>query len=253
MNTGSLYVNAETLIAKHGIPADTVWNACKRHRDGKARSWANIPDPADKRRVLIQYDTIPEATRAKLPAKAQLLQQLADAQGAARREELEQTLRALLSPVSKQDLATLRAYRIQRETADLATGEVLTQERSGLPDARLQAAALACRWLALMGAKRWKSKAERLRVSPAFAKLSDLQLACVAVYAADGVDLPTSYSKVQAKLRDYAEQGALAVVPRLFGNQNPRKVKEEQLEYLIRLFADARKPSFEQVHSRCGG
>ncbi|WP_188556446.1 hypothetical protein [Hymenobacter glacieicola] len=219
-------------------------------KDG-ASSWVNIPNPERKPgegKVLIQYDTIPASTRAKLPAKNVLLQQLADDNQQQQREAQEQILRGLLPPASAEDLATLREYRITRESVDLGTGEALKNELSGLPDTKLRAAVLACRWLALMSSPRWKSKATRVKLNPDFAKLSDMQMACVAVYSADGVDLPTSYSKVQAKLREYEENGALAVVPRQFGNVNSRKIAEEQLETLIQLYSDARKPSFELVH-----
>ena len=246
----TLYVEFSDL-QRCGVSEAYLWKVCSTARSENAQAWANVPNVDRKPgegKVLIQYDTIPAATRAKLPARGQLLQQAADAQNGAKRDKLEQTIRGLLPAVPAKDLATLKGYRIKRETTDLSTGEVQQLELSGLPEDKLLAAGLACRWLALLGDKRWKNKAERLRVSPAFDKLKDLQDAIVAVYAGDKVDLPTSPSKVAAKLRAYAEQGALAVVPQWYANDNSRKVKEEQLEFMIKLFANPRKPSFELVH-----
>ena len=91
-----------------GVPDDTLKSGCKRHRAGKARSWANIPDPLDGRRVLIAYDTIPPATRAKLPTKAELLQQLKDEQTQLRAMELDVAGTALVGLHTKAEPAPLQ-------------------------------------------------------------------------------------------------------------------------------------------------
>jgi hypothetical protein len=42
-----------------------VYTACKQYRQGKQKTWENIPDPSDKRRCLIKLSSIPESTLLK--------------------------------------------------------------------------------------------------------------------------------------------------------------------------------------------
>ena len=249
MNTASLplYISVENLVS-FGISKDTVWNACARNRQGITQSWANIPDPADRRRVLIAYDSIPAATRAKLPTKQELLQRLSDAAGAADREAQAQRIREILPLTPDRDLAALRAFRIARETTDLRTGEVSSRQLSGLPEAKIREYARACRWLALLSDPRWKQKGHRTRLSADFGSYHDFQQAVLAVLVADGVALPTNYSKLMAKLRAYEQHGAPALVSKAYGNPNAQKVDEQVLDYLTHAYSDARKPPLELVH-----
>ncbi|GAA4353813.1 hypothetical protein GCM10023185_14750 [Hymenobacter saemangeumensis] len=241
-----IYVPFDSLVSL-GVPEGTIKYGIAAHRAGKAQSWANMPDPADKRRVLVAYDSIPPATRAKLPAKSALLQQLADKTREATSAADALAVRMVLPAVPKADLAALRGFRIERELTDKSTGEVLTKELSGLPEDKIKAYGMACRWLALLSDEKWKKKAERVKLSPAFAAMPAFIAACVDLFTEDGVKLPTNYSKLQAKLREYKEQGAACLVSKSYGNTNTLKVGHDELEYLIKLYSDARKPSFELV------
>jgi hypothetical protein len=95
----TLYVEFSDLLT-WGLTENTIFSGCQRHRAGAA-SWAHIPDPFDKRRVLISYDTIPAATRAKLPTKAELLAYLKDEQTQLRVTELAVAGSALLALQAK--------------------------------------------------------------------------------------------------------------------------------------------------------
>jgi hypothetical protein len=52
-------------ILKFGISEMYLRTALKNFRQGKSQSWANKKDIHDKRKVLIDIDTIPESTRKK--------------------------------------------------------------------------------------------------------------------------------------------------------------------------------------------
>ncbi|HFG0564865.1 Mu transposase C-terminal domain-containing protein [Flavobacterium psychrophilum] len=58
------YVTFEILVG-FGLDANTIYSGCKRYRQGKTKSWQNKKDATDARKVLINIDTIPNATRLK--------------------------------------------------------------------------------------------------------------------------------------------------------------------------------------------
>ena len=60
----SNYVSFETIV-DFGVSAHYLKNALKNYRQGNTTSWANKKDPKDKRKVLIDIDSIPEPTRKK--------------------------------------------------------------------------------------------------------------------------------------------------------------------------------------------
>lgn len=62
-------------LVEQGVSEYTVKDALRRNRSGKISSWKHRPHPDDKRIKLIDYDSLPESTRAKLPAKAELMSQ----------------------------------------------------------------------------------------------------------------------------------------------------------------------------------
>ena len=59
------------------VPADCIKSGTKRFRAGQSEAWRCISDPSDRRKVLIEYGSIPAATRTKykLPDEARLLKQ----------------------------------------------------------------------------------------------------------------------------------------------------------------------------------
>jgi hypothetical protein len=237
-----LYLEVEDFAAL-GYAASTV----KVNISAQRPSWRGIvavKDPNNGQLRVYPYASFPADWKKRIQ------DELTDGQEplawALSREQFA-VLRQLLPAVPKKDVEILRGYRIERETADLNTGEVLTKQLSGLPEDKIKAYGQACRWLALLSDERWKKKAERVKVSPALAGMPDFIAACITLFTADEVKLPTNYSKLMAKLRDYKEQGAACLISKALGNTSSQKVREEQLEYLIKLYSDKRKPSFELV------
>lgn len=58
-------ITYNSLIVDYKVSEKTLENGCLRYRQGKSKSWQNFKDPLDKRKVLINIDSIPEPTRKK--------------------------------------------------------------------------------------------------------------------------------------------------------------------------------------------
>ncbi len=237
-----LFLEVDDFVAL-GYSAGTV----KANISAQRPSWrgiASVKDPGNGQLRVYPYASFPADWKKLIQEK------LAEGQEPLawmlKREQFA-VLRQHLPAVPKADVEILRSYRIERETTDLNTGEVQRKQLSGLPEDKIKAYGQACRWLALLSEPKWKKKAERVKVSPEFAAMPEFIAACVALYSEEEVKLPANYSKLQAKLRDYKEQGAACLISKALGNNIARKVGDEQLEYMIKLYSDKRKPSFEQV------
>ncbi|WP_400192789.1 hypothetical protein [Hymenobacter sp. B81] len=236
-----LFLEVDDFVALGYTPGTVKVNLSKQR--ALWRGIESMNDPTDSRRKLYAYHSLASEMRDKVKT----LTEGQDPIIWALKREQAAVLRQFLPPVPKKDLEILRNYRIERESADLNTGEVISKQLSGLPEDKIKAYGQACRWLALLSDPRWKKKEARVKVSKAFEAMPDFQAACVSLFEGDGVKLPTNPSKLAAKVREYKEQGAACLISKAFGNTNTRKIGDEQLEYLIKLYSDGRKPSFEQV------
>lgn len=59
------YIEQSILESFFKVPFQTLRTSTKRNRQGKTQSWSNKKDLKDKRKVLIDIDSIPEPTRKK--------------------------------------------------------------------------------------------------------------------------------------------------------------------------------------------
>ncbi len=115
------YVCFEILIS-FGLDSNTIYSGCKRFRQGKTKSWENKKDPNDKRKVLINLDTIPDGTRKKynIPTGAEYQAQ----QREAKRQEviafMTQIERERIEKEVDQQLAEEREKEILENSAKLA-------------------------------------------------------------------------------------------------------------------------------------
>ncbi|MGB0428389.1 MAG: DDE-type integrase/transposase/recombinase [Flavobacteriales bacterium] len=87
-------------IESFGVSEGYVKKACFQFRQGKTESWSNKKDPSDKRKVLIDLDSIPEQTRLKynIPTSEQYLEQQAqqaELENEKRRKETKKRLELL--------------------------------------------------------------------------------------------------------------------------------------------------------------
>jgi hypothetical protein len=58
-----------------GVPLLTIRTQLKRNRKGVLQTWVHKSHPNDKRVKLVDYDSLPEITKSKLPSRADLLSQ----------------------------------------------------------------------------------------------------------------------------------------------------------------------------------
>ena len=59
------FISYDDLVNAYNVSENTVKCACRNFRNGISKSWLNIRDNDDKRRVWIKIDTIPTKTREK--------------------------------------------------------------------------------------------------------------------------------------------------------------------------------------------
>jgi hypothetical protein len=220
-----------------GVSEATIKSACRDYRGGVLKSWANIPDPSDRRKCLVEYSTIPAQTYKKysLPSEAELRRQCA----AAAEAQVSQAVARLLPTCSRADMEVLQGWRIEKQEVDPMSGAMRTHWAEGLPEARIAEYAQACAWLGLMSSDKVLDKRfwQSLGTNGKMETLQKLQK----LAQEQGVKLPSAYFRLLEKIEEYRVNGAVAVINKRFGNQNANKVSGLALELLIDLHSDPRK------------
>lgn len=69
----------------------------------------------------------------------------------------------------------------------------------------------------------------------------------IAVVQEEGLPLPTSYSRLRGKVREYEEHGVAAIVNGRFGNSNAQKIDEQVRAWLVSQYAQPTKPDCAKV------
>ena len=105
-----------------GVPLKTINSGTIRYRKGLSKNWENKKDPEDKRKVLINLDTIPDGTRKKynIPTGAEYQAQQREAK---RQEVIAFMLQIEREKIEKQvdqQLAQEREKEILENSAKLA-------------------------------------------------------------------------------------------------------------------------------------
>lgn len=75
-----------------GISKSYITTACDRSRKLNKPTWISKKHPADNRVILIDYDTIPSATKSKLPSKTELIEQEQAAKSLIKADRSSETL-----------------------------------------------------------------------------------------------------------------------------------------------------------------
>ncbi len=239
---GILYLEVAELVG-FGISEGYVCKSMKRYRDGLAQTWVNIANPLDGRARLVAYDSIPTATRAKLPAKEALLANLKAEQTQLRAAELAVASSALVGLHTKTVVATDYNYFFTRAG--------LTATPEGTVEVKAAQLTQAAGWLRLLATVDGKpqlralgfGRKEELReavlneVAPL--NLYGLRVGNVRVLqqkelafskalqlGADGeVGLSVQELKQQAHQR-----ALLTLVPKRYGTANAQKIGKKQGE-----------------------
>lgn len=72
----------------------------------------------------------------------------------------------------------------------------------------------------------------------------ELYNAITTIISTEGIDLPTNYSRLMGKLREYKEKGYPALIKGGVGNNNAQKIGKEQGQWLINYYSAVNKPTF---------
>ena len=227
-----------------GVSENTIFIGTKRFRSGKGKGWENISDPADKRKNLVAYASIPAATvkACGLPTQAEMM--------AKYRAQAQQTgkmaILRMLPAATVEDLQVLNSFKVTREVANPATGELQGKALGGLPEAKKQEYIAVSRWLNLIALPCFQNKAEREQLTGC-KTWKDCLSFLVDCARAEGVKLPSTVKQIEAKLQAYHEAGAITLIHSSFGNRNAEKLFEIGEAYLIDLASSKNKPSARQV------
>ena len=227
-----------------GVPYKSIDAGTFRFRKGKGKGWENISDPSDKRKNLVAYATIPAATvkACGLPTQAEMMKQY--------RAQAQQTgkmaILRMLPAATVEDLQVLNTFKVTREVANPATGELQGKALGGLPEAKKQEYIAVSRWLNLIALPCFQNKAEREQLTGC-KTWKDCLSFLVDCARAEGVKLPATVKQIEAKLQAYHEAGAITLIHSSFGNRNAEKLFEIGEAYLIDLASSKNKPSARQV------
>lgn len=237
---GVLYLEVAELVA-FGISDAYVCKSMKRYRDGLAQTWVNIANPLDKRARLVAYDSIPTATRAKLPSKEELLATLKTEQTQLRAAELAVAGSALVAMHGKAVVATDYNFFFTRAG--------LTATPDGTVEVKATQLTQAAGWLRLLAGIEGKpqlkalgfARKEELRdavlteVAPLnlyglrvnnvrVLQQKELAFAKALQLGADG-EAGLSVKELQQQA---AQRALLTLVPKRYGTANAQKIGKKQ-------------------------
>jgi transposase InsO family protein len=212
---GILHLEVDELVAA-GLSQHSIYSARKRGTKG----YTFVPDPEDARRVLLRYD------------------------------DLKPQVKAMVDQVHGEAVAGKRTglwvIHVRPAAADLeALRSHLLPDGTRLPEDVVSRYAIACAYLRMVHTttkpqvKAWGYTSTAEWMQDVLAKVKE-----------DGVELPGTYGAYMSKLRQWAKQGATAVISAKWGNSNSRKIGAEQSAYLIAEYAQPNKPTVVKVAMR---
>ncbi len=195
-----LYIEFQEAVDA-GVSTDTLKDARK---SGYA-SWNFIDDPVDRRKVLIQYDTL------KPKYQALIVEKFGNPYVYAGQKTVKSALEA-----DHEALKTLLTYRFENGKA--------------LKDAEITALSKACDVL-----KHLVSIEKRPIKQLGYDSKASYYDTVIAFNKREGIKLPTNYSRLREAVRRYKIEGALSLISGKFGNNNSKKVTDpEALGFLIK-------------------
>lgn len=214
-----LYLSFPDLL-RFGVSENYLWKAVSKSRTAGGKSWISVPDPNDKRSVLIEYDSIPTQTivKYKIPAKADYIKQIeAEIQ---QKQQLE----------SKLAKANLQQY-IQINDKELSDLYDVPKLDKGKAYDIAKACAICSFYNNLPARKEdllkygFETKAQILESLFEIVKKDDLSV------------FPAGFERFQRKFTDYKKQGIQAFITKKIGNTNRLKLEnEEQKAFLRQLY-----------------
>jgi hypothetical protein len=188
-----------------------------RHRNSS--SWTFIDDPEDRRKVLIEFDSM------KDKYKDLVIEELCDGIDPYQFMASEIIRPHLIS--EEEDVEFIRNYMV----GDFP-----------LEDDKQEVCIKACQFLSLL--KRFRVRDMK---ALGYKKSSDFYEAVIALIKKEKVQLPSTYNRLRIKAREYVKKGAKVVVPKGLGNQNGRKVTVDGAAFIKELMSKHNQYTNEQI------
>ena len=197
----TLFVAFADLISL-GVPENTIKQGCAR----QLACWQKISDPEDKRKALIQYETLKDQYKELINKK------YADPYEYIRKNGIQSHIVT--------DIKAVEFYRNHK----LADGSNLKKEYADKYTS-------AAQWLNLIvkanaGGRTFLEELGMTSYSEFYTTITHL-------ITVNDIDLPANYAKLKAKLRAYQAEGYQALISKKFLNDNSKKVKDEVSEALL--------------------
>jgi hypothetical protein len=169
-------------------------------------SWDNIKDPADKRKILVRYDSL------KDKYKIAIAETFGDPYLYCHNQLIKQYLRT--------DSKAIDFYTNYR-----------TADNNTLPQERIKQYITCANWINLLIEldNNW-SQCKKFLGMDAKPELYD---AVIKIFEAEGVELPKTYQTIKRKVADYKADRYECIVSKKFGNTNSTKVKDEENHALL--------------------
>jgi hypothetical protein len=207
-----LYITFQQLV-DCGVAFTTIANA----KSNGSASWSFVADPADNRKVLIDY--------AKLKP---VYQDLVKAKYGNPYEYVAATIIDQHLTLNPADSEVISNYKCPDGTS--------------LPVAHQERYNIACKYLNLVS-KTCPKTAKRM----GFDTLTTFTNAVILLLKSREISLPYAYSKLKAKVREYEANGAVAVISKRYCNNNRLKVTPEGMAYITELFRMGNQFSADRV------
>ncbi|MDB9500038.1 integrase catalytic domain-containing protein [Nodularia spumigena] len=185
--------------------------------------WDMIDDPADKRKALVVFDTLPDKVKALLNDYFKPSVQVF----------FKHSIIDVLLPDGQAALDYFRNYK-------LPSGMSLGSDK--IP--ALVTAARYCELISIISAAGGKEKLKKLGLSKA-----EFYTAITTRIKSEMIPLPGNYANLVNKVSEFKAEGFGVLVSKKYGNQNTAKLNNDQKQFLIARYGQATKPDVVKVHA----
>lgn len=201
---------AACIVEATGKSREKVEIYLRKAKSTGTKCWAFIDDPADRRRVLVCYETLKDEYKAMVQAKY----------GSPYDHMAKEPIRLLVKPDHKAEEFFL-SYRYDSDKF--------------LPTEHVNKYTKAAAWLNMLvkmnDDKKAIKKELNLRLDQFWTHVCDL-IKC------DNINLPTSYKRLRMAMTEYQEKGYESLIDWRFGNKLAAKVNDEvSISVLLEMIA----------------
>jgi hypothetical protein len=174
------------------------------------RHWDNIKDPSDRRRVLIQYETLKDKYKQLIIARYG-------------------------NPYEYMACLVIKQYLIKDTEAYKYFSEYVLSDGKGLPVTYIERYTKSAEWLNLLV----KFDNETVGFKKKFnMSRDDFFENVIRIITAEQIDLPKTYARLRDKIAQYKDGGYQVLISGKFGNANSEKITAQAVKWLVARYAD---------------